>query len=112
MSNWISVGYVDAIPRLGARVVRTTIGDIAVFRTDDGSVYAIEDRCPHRGGPLSQGIVHGGRVSCPLHDWAIDLASGEAVAPDKGCVRRFPVREAGGLIEIDLADLSRRAGAA
>jgi nitrite reductase (NADH) small subunit len=83
----------EDIPRLGARVVRSPAhGDIAVFRTSDGRVFALEDRCPHRGGPLSQGIVFGERVACPLHGWTVGLADGCAVAPDRGCAKRFDVK--------------------
>jgi nitrite reductase (NADH) small subunit len=81
----------DDIPRLGARVIRTGFGEVAVFRTAEDEVFALEDRCPHKGGPLSQGIVFGRRVSCPLHGWTVELADGCAVAPDRGCAKRFPV---------------------
>jgi nitrite reductase (NADH) small subunit len=85
----------EDIPRLGARVIRTsTHGDIAVFRTAEGEVFALEDRCPHKGGPLSQGIVFGKRVACPLHGWTVGLADGCAVAPDRGCTRKFEVEVA------------------
>ena len=67
-SGWIEVGKVEEIPQLGARVVRTPEGDIAVFRTSEDEIFALRDKCPHKGGPLSQGIVHGNRVACPLHD--------------------------------------------
>ena len=93
MSNqdgWIEVGEVEDIPPLGARVVRTADGDIAVFRTADDEIFALRDKCPHKGGPLSQGIVHGKRVACPLHDWKIQLDSGDAVAPDEGLCRELP----------------------
>jgi nitrite reductase (NADH) small subunit len=90
--SWINVGKVEDIPRLGARIVETADGNIALFRTADDEVFALRDRCPHKGGPLSQGIVHGKRVACPLHDWKIQLDTGEAVAPDEGCAARFPVR--------------------
>ena len=92
MSNWIEIGALDDIPVLGSRVVRTASGDIAVFRTADDEVFALDDRCPHKGGPLSQGIVHNKRVTCPLHNWTIELESGCAVAPDHGCTRAFTVR--------------------
>jgi nitrite reductase (NADH) small subunit len=85
MSNWIEIGALNDIPVLGSRVVRTSSGDIAVFRTADDEVFALDDRCPHKGGPLSQGIVHNKRVTCPLHNFVIELASGQAVAPDQGC---------------------------
>ncbi|HWE72772.1 MAG TPA: nitrite reductase small subunit NirD [Stellaceae bacterium] len=89
---WRDIGAIDDIPRLGARVVATQEGNIAVFRTSGDAVYAIDDRCPHKNGPLSQGIVHGTAVTCPLHNWTIDLATGEAAEPDRGCVRRIRVR--------------------
>jgi nitrite reductase (NADH) small subunit len=96
----------EDIPCLGARVVRTAAhGDIAVFRNADDEVFALEDRCPHRGGPLSQGIVFGRRVACPLHGWTVGLDDGCAVAPDQGCAKSFPVRiEADGSITLILGD--------
>lgn len=104
MTRWIPIGRIEDIPRLGARVVRTPDTDIAVFRTKDDRIFAMEDRCPHKAGPLSQGIVHGARVTCPLHDWTIELAQGTAVAPDEGCVRTFAVRiGTDGAIEVELA---------
>lgn len=90
--QWIEVGSLEDIPKLGARVVRTELGDIGIFRTADDEVFALRDQCPHKGGPLSQGIVHGRQVTCPLHNWNIHLDSGEAVAPDEGCAARFPVK--------------------
>lgn len=81
---WTDVGAVTDIPLRGARRVPSPDGDIAIFRTGDGRVFALRDRCPHKGGPLSQGIVHGHAVTCPLHGRAIDLASGELVGADRG----------------------------
>lgn len=93
---WLDIGPENSIPLRGARQVVTPWGDIAVFRTGDNHFYAIDDRCPHQGGPLSQGIVHGAAVTCPLHNFVIALDSGRARAPDEGCVRRYPLRlEAG-----------------
>lgn len=90
--QWLHVGRLDDIPRQGSRVVsRPDSDDIAIFRTADDAVFAIGNRCPHKGGPLDQGLVHGHRVACPLHGWRIQLEAGEAVAPDQGCVPRFPV---------------------
>lgn len=102
MLEWIEVGGIDSIPRLGARVVRTLQGDIAVFRTAGDEIFALRDQCPHKGGPLSQGIVHGRRVACPLHDWNIHLDSGDAVAPDEGCAASYPVRVEAGVIFLSL----------
>ncbi|MCR4346288.1 MAG: nitrite reductase small subunit NirD [Sulfuricaulis sp.] len=102
MNDWIQIGILDDIPRQGARVVRRVDGDIAVFRTLNDEVFALRDKCPHKGGPLSQGIVHGNKVACPLHDWKINLDTGLAVAPDAGCAARFPVRIDGGKVFLSL----------
>ncbi len=103
LPTWTDVLGVDDIPRLGARVVRHGSTNIAVFRNATDEIFALEDRCPHKGGPLSQGIVHGRRVTCPMHGWSVELSSGEAVAPDRGCAREFPVRIENGRIALDLA---------
>ena len=84
MSDWIKVCMLSDIPKLGARVLQAARGDIAIFRTGDDQVFALNDHCPHRGGPLSQGIVAGNTVTCPLHSWKIDLATGQVEAPDEG----------------------------
>ena len=108
--EWLDVGPVSAIPLRGARSIPVTGGDeIAVFRTGDDRVYALVNRCPHKGGPLSQGIVHGDKVACPLHDWKISLVTGEAQAPDEGCVPTIPVKIAGGRILIFRAAVIRQA---
>lgn len=95
---WRDVGAVEDVPRLGARVVETRLGDVAVFRAGDDRVFALRDACPHKAGKLSQGIVHGHRVTCPLHNWVIELADGNAVAPDEGCAGVMPVRVEAGRI--------------
>jgi nitrite reductase (NADH) small subunit len=102
MSEWHDIGAAEEVPRLGARVVRVGERQIAVFRTSDDAYFALDDRCPHRGGPLSQGIVHGHRVTCPLHSFVIELASGNAVAPDQGCVRRHDVQVEAGRVRLSL----------
>ncbi len=89
---WIDVGQLDDIPRRGSRVVTTPAIDIALFRTTDDRVFALHDRCPHKAGKLSQGIVHGDSVTCPLHNWVIGLADGQARDPDEGCARTVQVR--------------------
>ena len=95
-AQWRKVCPLSEIPRLGARVVRTAQGNVAVFRNDSDEVFALRDQCPHKGGPLSQGIVFGRQVACPLHNWNIGLQDGKAVAPDEGCTATFPVKvEAG-----------------
>lgn len=92
VTGWRRVCRLDDIPRLGARVVHGRAGDIAIFRNAEDEVFALADRCPHKGGPLSQGIVFGRKVSCPLHGWSICLEDGNAAAPDAGCTARFEVR--------------------
>lgn len=98
MTDWIEILKLDDIPVLGARVIRTDTVNIAVFRTSSDEVFALRDQCPHRQGPLSQGIVHGGAVTCPLHNWKIDLATGEAMGPDTGCTNTYQTRVEDGLV--------------
>ena len=98
MNDWVEIGRIEQIPVRGARCVNTPAGKIAVFRTAENQVYAIENRCPHKGGPLSEGIVHGGSVTCPLHNWVFDLATGEAQGADEGRVRTFAVEVMDGRI--------------
>jgi len=100
--DWIEVGNIEDIPKLGARVVETAQGDVALFRTVDDDVFALHDECPHKQGPLSQGIVHGKRVTCPLHNWVIELDNGEAVAPDQGRTACFPIKIDAGKILLSL----------
>ena len=107
--EWIDVCAVDDVPLQGARVLRRPRGgDVALFRSAAGAVFALLDRCPHQGGPLSQGIVFGERVACPLHNWSIGLADGEAAAPDVGCVRPFALLVSAGRVWMDASEL--RAG--
>ncbi|TKT75895.1 nitrite reductase small subunit NirD [Aquamicrobium sp. LC103] len=107
--NWTQIGNIGDIPLRGARCVATPQGRIGVFRTADGKVYAIEDHCPHRGGPLSQGIVHGASVTCPLHNWVISLETGETLGADEGAVRTIPVRMEGEAIFIALETRAEKA---
>ncbi|MBZ0324802.1 MAG: nitrite reductase small subunit NirD [Alphaproteobacteria bacterium] len=103
MTEWIEVGPLSGIPPLGSRVLRRPEGDIAIFRAEDDSLFAVDDSCPHRQGPLSQGIVHGHKVTCPLHNWVIELESGSAAAPDEGCVATYPVRVENGTVLLRIA---------
>jgi nitrite reductase (NADH) small subunit len=102
MSSWVEIGAIEDIPCRGARVVRTPNGNIAVFRTGKDEIFALQDRCPHKGGPLSQGIVHGRRVTCPLHSRILELASGRAVPPDEGCAGVTAVKVEAGKIFLSL----------
>ncbi len=107
MSQWKAVCRVDDIPVLGSRrVAREGHTDVAVFRNGEDKVFALLDRCPHKGGPLSQGIVFGESVACPLHNWTIGLDDGCARAPDEGCTPRFSVKLDGGVVSLDLTELA------
>lgn len=103
MHNWVDIGSVTDIPRRGARCVNTPNGKIAIFRTMEDQVFAIDDKCPHKGGPLSQGIVHGAQVTCPLHNWVFSLESGQAQGADNGAVATHELRLEDGRILIDVA---------
>ena len=110
MSEWKVICSVDDIPVLGSRRVSRARGiDVAVFRNDQDEVFALLDRCPHKGGPLSQGIVFGTSVACPLHNWTIDLAGGCAKAPDEGCTPRFAVKVEGAMVYLDASELATHA---
>jgi nitrite reductase (NADH) small subunit len=98
MADWIKVGQLSDIPPLGARVVETAGAKVAVFRAADDHVFALHDSCPHKQGPLSEGIVHGHQVTCPLHNWVIELGNGEAVAPDQGRTACFAVKVEDGVV--------------
>jgi nitrite reductase (NADH) small subunit len=107
--DWRAICAVDEIPTLGARRVRRAAGaDVAVFRAADEHIFALLDRCPHRGGPLSQGIVFGHSVACPLHNWTIELADGCARAPDVGCAVTFAVKIESGRVYLDARELQSR----
>lgn len=106
--RWIEIGSINDIPRRGSRCVATPRGRIAIFRTADDKVFAMDDRCPHKGGPLSQGIVHGISVTCPLHNWVISLETGKALGADDGEVRTLPVSVDGERIFIGLGAVAGR----
>lgn len=101
IGEWLDIGWVNEIPVRGSRTVTVDgAGEIAVFRTGDDEVFALRNSCPHKGGPLSQGIVHGHSVACPLHNWNIALATGQAQGEDKGCTPTIPVKIDGGRVLI------------
>lgn len=111
-NDWIDIGPLDAIPPRGSRKVATPFGCVAVFRTGDDRVFALNNRCPHKGGPLSEGIVHGHAVTCPLHNWVFDLATGLVQGADSGRVDTFPARLEAGRVLLDAAALRQRPEAA
>ncbi len=101
-AQWIDICALDDLPVLGARVVERKVGgNIAIFRNASDGVFALLDRCPHKGGPLSQGIVFGERVACPLHNWSIGLVDGIVAPPDEGCTTAFAVRVDAGRVYLD-----------
>ena len=103
--NWVDVGPAAEVAPQSARRVESVLGPIAVFRTVTDEYYAVFDKCPHKGGPLSEGIVHGNAVTCPLHNWVISLETGKALGADEGEVRVIPVRNEGGRLSIALETL-------
>ncbi len=111
MSRWIDIAALDDIPARGARVVKTAQGCIAVFRTHDDRVFALDDACPHKNGTLSEGIVHGAAVTCPLHNWVINLETGMAEGADEGQVATYQIRVENGRILLDASRLSARSAA-
>jgi nitrite reductase (NADH) small subunit len=108
--DWLDVGHMEDVPLRGSRVVATGAGDIAIFKTADGDLFALRDRCPHKGGPLSQGIVHDRGVTCPLHNWVISLETGEARGADHGCTPKIPLKVDDGRILIAADALMRLMG--
>jgi nitrite reductase (NADH) small subunit len=109
MKDWIEIGAVGDVPFRGSRLVSTQQGDVAIFKTAEGRIFALWDKCPHKGGPLSQGIVHGESVTCPLHNWVIALETGEVKGPDQGCARRVKSKVEDGVVYIESAALLTQA---
>lgn len=107
MNQWKEICAVSDIPVLGSRRVTRDKGlDVAIFRNSADEVFALLDRCPHKGGPLSQGIVFGKSVACPLHNWTIGLDDGKAKEPDEGCTQHFAVKVEGGKVFLDATELA------
>ena len=103
IGEWLDIGPVDQIAPGNARTLPVVGGEeIAVFHTLDSRFYALVNKCPHKHGPLSQGIVHGSTVTCPLHSWKIQLEDGQVVPPDVGCVKKFPVKVENGEVFLGL----------
>lgn len=111
MSEWIDIAALEDIPSRGARVVKTRAGCVAVFRTASDEVFALDNACPHKQGPLAEGIVHGAAVTCPLHNWVISLETGQVQGPDEGQVATYPARVEQGRILLDTSFLASRTAA-
>ncbi len=111
MTDWIDIAPLEDVPRRGARMVKTALGCVAVFRTAEDEVFALDNACPHKAGPLAEGIVHGKYVTCPLHNWVISLETGAAQGADEGQVATYPARVSDGRILLDRAFLRARAAA-
>ncbi len=111
MSDWIDIAALEDVPQRGARVVKTQLGCVAVFRTGTDQVYALDNACPHKKGPLAEGIVHGSSVTCPLHNWVISLETGMVQGNDEGQVATYPAQVVDGRILLDPAFLRARSAA-
>ena len=111
MTDWIDIAQLDDVPKRGARMVKTALGCVAVFRTAEDKVFALDNACPHKAGPLVEGIVHGTSVTCPLHNWVNSLETGEAQGADEGRVASFPARVQDGRILLDRTFLLARSAA-
>ena len=108
--SWIDIGPLEAIPLRGARKIKTHAGCIAIFRTGEEEVYATTGTCPHKDGPLDEGIVHDRKITCPLHNMVFDLTTGEAIGEDHR-LTTYPVRVEAGRVLIDGATLTRQSAA-
>jgi nitrite reductase (NADH) small subunit len=107
MTTWTAICTLEDIPMLGSRRVSRAVGlDVALFKTETNEVFALLDRCPHKGGPLSQGMVFGTSVACPLHNWTIGLCTGQAAAPDEGGTPAFAVKVDNGQVFLDADQLA------
>jgi nitrite reductase (NADH) small subunit len=103
-SGWLQVCTLHELSRAGVRTLALPELNVAVFRLADGRVFAIEDRCPHRGARLSAGVIYDAdKIACLDHGWGIRLADGEAEAPEQGCVLTFPVKVEDGLVFVLIA---------
>lgn len=111
MTTWIDIAALDDIPKRGARLVKTKLGCVAVFRTGADDVFALDNACPHKNGPLADGIVHGKAVTCPLHNWVISLETGEVQGLDEGQVATYPARVHDGRVLLDATFLRERSAA-
>lgn len=108
-ATWLDIGGETEVPVRGARRFMINDTPVGVFRTGDGAVFALVDQCPHKKGPLSEGIVHGRAVACPLHNWVISLENGQAQGADSGCTPMLPVRVEGARLLVDVSAITKSA---
>lgn len=110
-ARWVRITACDNIPPREGRAAVVGDREIAIFNLGDGFL-AVDNRCPHRGGPLADGIVAGRAVVCPLHAWKIDLRTGSVERPAglDACVRSYPTRVEAGIVLIELPVAARAAG--
>lgn len=107
--SWIDIGAVEDVPLRGARKLKTKLGCIAIFRTGEQEVFATSNTCPHKGGPLSEGIVHDKKITCPLHNWVFDLETGQAQGADEGEIPTYPIKVEDGRMLISAEVLGQKA---
>ena len=100
--TWTDIGTIDAIPLRGTRIVKTVAGCVAIFRTAEAEVFATSNTCAHKEGPLSEGIVHERKVTCPLHNWVYSLETGEAQGNDQGKIATYPIKIEDGRLLLDI----------
>jgi nitrite reductase (NADH) small subunit len=96
----VLIGEVADLPQKLGKTVTIGSKEIAVFKLENGDIRAIENRCPHKGGVLAEGILSGEYVFCPMHDWKISVNDGKVQAPDVGCVQSYPVEVKGDQVYI------------
>ena len=113
MANFVKVAQTSEIPAGQGKCIELEGKRIAIFNVD-GTYYAMDDVCPHQGGPLSDGIVSGYTVVCPLHTWKIDLRTGGVARPATAdtCVRTYATRVEAGIVLVDVASPGDRASGA
>lgn len=102
MKMWIAALNINEIPSMGSRILYYKNDEIAIFKTKDGNVHAISNICPHKKGKLSEGLVHENMVTCPLHNWDIDLKTGIAKGEDCDCTTTYEIMIKEELIYIKL----------
>ncbi|MEK9198473.1 nitrite reductase small subunit NirD [Ureibacillus sp. 179-F W5.1 NHS] len=91
----IKVLKIDEVAKDFGKTIRVGETEIALFHLKSGEFYAIENRCPHKGGVLVEGLISGQHVFCPMHDWKIDVTTGKVQEPDHGCVKTYQVEVKG-----------------